>query len=95
MKVAPLISRDEIKSRLDARCAFLLIDVLPSEFYEEAHLPGAKDACVYEVNFLDQLRNLAPDKDAPIVLYGSGAQNLASAPTNEYHRSTSRNRNRK
>src|SRR5260370_34642934 len=52
MKVAPPISRDEIKSQLDARRAFLLIDVLPAEFYEEVHLPGAKDACVYEINFL-------------------------------------------
>jgi rhodanese-related sulfurtransferase len=79
MKAAPPISRDEIKSQLDARRAFLTIDVLPAEFYEEVHLPGAKDACVYEINFLDQVRKFAPDKDTPIVLYGSGPQNLASA----------------
>jgi len=83
MKVAPRISRDEIKSQLDARRAFLLIDVLPAEFYEEVHLPGAKDACVYEINFLDQVRKFAPDKDTPIVLYGSGPQNLASATAAE------------
>ena len=71
MKVAALISRDEVKSQLDESRAFLLIDVLPTEFYEEAHLPAAKDACVYEVNFLDQVRKLAPDKDTTIVLYGS------------------------
>ena len=83
MKVAALISRDEIKSQLDARRPFLLIDVLPRECYEEAHLPGAKDACVYEVNFLDQVRKLAPEKDTTIVLYGSGPQNLASATAAE------------
>jgi rhodanese-related sulfurtransferase/polyisoprenoid-binding protein YceI len=83
MKVARLISRDEIKAKLDAGRPFLLIDVLPAEFYEEAHLPGAKVACVYEVNFLDQVRTLAPDKDSPIVLYDSGPQNLASATAAE------------
>jgi rhodanese-related sulfurtransferase/polyisoprenoid-binding protein YceI len=83
MKAAQLISRDEIKAQIDAKRAFLLVDVLPAEFYDEAHLPGAKDACVYEVTFLDQVRKLAPDKDTPIVLYGSGPQNLASATAAE------------
>jgi hypothetical protein len=46
MKAAQLISRDEIKAQIDAKRAFLLVDVLPAEFYAEAHLPGAKDACV-------------------------------------------------
>jgi rhodanese-related sulfurtransferase len=57
--------------------------VLPAEFYEKAHMPGAKDACVYEVDFLDQVRKLVPDKDTPIVLYGSGPRNLASATASE------------
>ena len=83
MKAAQLISRDEIKAQIDAKRAFLLVDVLPAEFYDEAHLPGAKDACVYEVTFLDQVRKLAPDKDTTIVLYGSGPQNLASATAAE------------
>jgi polyisoprenoid-binding protein YceI/rhodanese-related sulfurtransferase len=83
MKAASQISRDEIRSQLDAKRAFLLIDVLPAEFYEEAHLPGAKQACVFEVNFLEQVRALAPDKGTPIVFYGSGSQNLASATAAE------------
>ncbi len=83
MKAAQLISRHEIKAKLDEKRAFLLVDVLPAEFYEEVHLPGAVNDCVYNVTFLDQMRELVPDKDTPIILYGSGPKNLASTTAAE------------
>jgi rhodanese-related sulfurtransferase/polyisoprenoid-binding protein YceI len=51
---------------------FILIDALPREVYEKRRLPGALNACVYEVTFSDQVAALA-DKSQDIVLYGSSA----------------------
>lgn len=53
---------------------FILIDVLPKEIYEKRRLPGALNACVYEVTFPDQMAAITQDKDAEIVLYGSSAE---------------------
>jgi len=46
---------------------------------QAAHLPGAKNACVYNVTFLDDMQKLAPQRDSPLVVYGSSARSLASA----------------
>ncbi|MEF2232019.1 MAG: YceI family protein [Pseudodesulfovibrio sp.] len=49
-----------------------LLDTLPPEHFEARHIPGAINACVYEVGFLDTVARLVPDKSARIVLYGAG-----------------------
>ncbi|GAB6111007.1 rhodanese-like domain-containing protein [Desulfomicrobium salsuginis] len=53
-----------------------VLDVLPPEHFEARHIPGARNACVYEVTFLDQAAALAPDKTAPIIVYGAGEGSL-------------------
>jgi len=50
----------------------VLVDTLPPEHYAARHIPGAANACVYEVVFLETMAALAPDKGAPVVLYGAG-----------------------
>jgi len=52
----------------------VLIDVLPKEIYDKRRLPGALNACVYEVTFPDQIAAITQDKDEEIVLYGSSAE---------------------
>ena len=54
----------------------IVLDVLPPEHFEARHIPGARNACVYEVTFLDQVAALAPDKTAPIIVYGAGEGSL-------------------
>lgn len=49
----------------------ILIHTLPSEHFQSAHLPGSRNACVYEVTFLDQVKAITEDKAASIVVYGS------------------------
>ncbi len=56
-----------------------LIDVLPEEYFNAQHLPGARRACVYEVTFLEQIRNLGIKPDDTVVLYGAGRGSLDSA----------------
>ncbi len=58
--------------------AFTLIDVLPKEYFVQSHLPGAVNACVYEVDFAQQIAKLVTDKEATIVVYGPSEASLAS-----------------
>lgn len=77
------ISRDELLLRLSERHRPLLIDVLPAEEFSAAHLPGAKNACVFDVTFLEDVQKLAPDRAQALVLYGSSPRNLASTTAAE------------
>ncbi len=61
------ISRDELKHKIERHDKFLLVETLPQNSYEHAHLPGA-------INLPpDHVRELAPrllpDKSAEIVVY--------------------------
>ncbi|MDD2320311.1 MAG: YceI family protein [Geobacteraceae bacterium] len=62
----------------DGRTIFI-IDTLPPEFYESRHIPGARNACIYEMNFLDTVQEITTDKNACIVLYDSSDRSRASA----------------
>jgi rhodanese-related sulfurtransferase len=77
------ISKNELKGLLDGGHPPILIDVVPAEYYQAEHLPGAKNACVYVVSFLDEVAALAPDKEAVIVVYGSSTHSLASTTARE------------
>lgn len=57
---------------------FVIIDVLPPECYGSRHIPGAKSACVYEITFLDQVRQITDDPDKPVVVYDSSHRSKAS-----------------
>jgi polyisoprenoid-binding protein YceI/rhodanese-related sulfurtransferase len=62
---------------------FILIDVLPKEIYEKRRLPGALNACVYEVTFPDQMAAITGGKGEEIVLYGSSAQSRDAMEASE------------
>ncbi len=50
----------------------VLLHVLPEESYNRKHLPGAQRATVYEVSFLDRVREIVTDPNRSIVVYGAG-----------------------
>jgi rhodanese-related sulfurtransferase/polyisoprenoid-binding protein YceI len=58
---------------------FTIIDVLPPEYYGSRHIPGAANACVYEMTFLDSIREITTDKKRCIVVYDSSNRSRASA----------------
>lgn len=66
------ISAATLRARLDQEPALRVIDVLPKEHFSTTHLPGAHNACVYEMTFLDQVRAIAPP-DETVVVYGASA----------------------
>ena len=61
---------------LEEKKSFFLIHALTGIHYQKVHLPGAQNACVFEVTFLDQMNSITADKNAEIVLYGSSERSM-------------------
>ena len=70
------ISSEELQQWMDGKRSFVLIDTLTNDHFRKAHLPDAKNACVFEVTFLDQMREITSDETTEIVLYGSSARSM-------------------
>jgi len=74
MKEAPKFKRitaEKLKKLLTQNAGAILVDTLPAEVYSRRHIPGSQNACVYEVVFADRVRELAPQLDQDIIVYGS------------------------
>lgn len=63
-----LITRDELEAQLSAG-AVVLVDALPSSYYDQQHLPGALN--LVEADTDARAAEVLPDKDAAIVTYCS------------------------
>ncbi|MHC4162877.1 MAG: rhodanese-like domain-containing protein, partial [Planctomycetota bacterium] len=79
----PSIDRDGLKRWIDEKKEFALLDVLTSDAYERTRLPGAKNACVYEVTFLEQVREHVASPDTEVVVYCSSPSSHASTDAAE------------
>jgi rhodanese-related sulfurtransferase len=66
-----IIGTSDLKDLLAEKPETVLIDLLPPEHFASRHIPGAQNACVFQVSFLDDLATAAPGKQAPIVVYGA------------------------
>ena len=75
-KIFPTIEAEEMYERLKKKDSTLLIDTLTSIHFEKVHLPGAHNACVFEVSFLEQVSDIVDDKSSEIVLYGSSSRSM-------------------
>ena len=83
MDTVPEIEAKELAERLSMSNPPLVIDVLPEEEYQGAHVPSAVNACVFKVSFLDDVMTLAGDRERPLVVYGSAREDRASATAAE------------
>ena len=63
------ISKEELKEKLD-KGATTVVEVLPTEAFERAHLPGAINIPVNKIK--EEASQFLPDKSAEIVVYCSG-----------------------
>jgi len=61
------ISRTELQALIDSNADVTLVEALPANYFEDAHLPGAINIPHTEVRTLAP--ELLPDKDALIVTY--------------------------
>lgn len=48
----------------------ILIDVLSDSSFDEEHIKGARNFCVYEIAFLDKIQAAFPDKNQALCIYG-------------------------
>jgi len=69
---------EELQARLDAAENLFLIDTLPEEHFTRVHIPGAGNACVFAMNFIEQVHAICSDSSCPIVVYGAGSNSLDS-----------------
>ena len=66
-----LMAAHDLKALLTEKPDTVLVDLLSPEHFAGRHIPGAQNACVFQVSFLDDLAVAAPDKQVPIVVYGA------------------------
>jgi rhodanese-related sulfurtransferase len=64
------IGRDELKQKLNRPRKLILVEALPSESYERAHLPGALHLPPEKVRTL--ATELMPRKDFEVIVYCAG-----------------------
>ncbi len=63
------ISRDELEQRIDRGDAITIVEVLGPMYFEDAHLPGAKNLPHDRVDELAP--TVLPDRSATVVVYCS------------------------
>jgi rhodanese-related sulfurtransferase len=65
--MAPKITLEELRARLQANPDLVLVEALPEMYYADAHLPGAVNIPHDAVDELAPA--VLPDRDAEIVVY--------------------------
>ena len=70
--MAPTLSREDLKAKLDRGDNFVLVETLPEEQYQHAHLPGAVNLPPVRVRELAS--EVLPYKDADVVVYCGSPQ---------------------
>jgi polyisoprenoid-binding protein YceI/rhodanese-related sulfurtransferase len=86
------VTPKELSAWIEEKNSFFIIHTLTGIHFQKVHLPGAQNACVFEVTFLDQMHSITADKNAEIVLYGSSERSMDALTAAEklkldgYHR---------
>jgi rhodanese-related sulfurtransferase/polyisoprenoid-binding protein YceI len=68
-----LVSK-QLNTLLEEEPGTTLVDLLPPDHFENLHIPGAKNACVFFVSFLDDLAAIVSSKEERVVVYGSSTR---------------------
>lgn len=66
-EMSPAISCNELQQRTAKEA--VVIDVMTPEDYAGCHIHGAKNACIYEVVFLERIAECAPDRTTELIVY--------------------------
>jgi rhodanese-related sulfurtransferase len=74
--MAQIITREQLKAKMDRGDDFVLVEALSQKHYESSHLPGAINL-PYE--FVDEAEKVLPDKNAEVVIYCMNPECVASA----------------
>lgn len=74
-----IITARGLKTLLDEKPDTILIDLLPPVHFASRHIPGARNACVFQISFLDDLAPATPDKQVPLIVYGASPRSQDAA----------------
>ncbi len=75
------ISRSELKNKLSNKSKNVhLIEVLPTESFQDYHLPGAVNIPLRSANFAAEVQDEVPNKNDEIVVY-CGNKQCDASPT--------------
>lgn len=69
MSAAEKMTAGNLQKRMATESNLVLLDIMPEDRYNDVHIPGAVNACVYEVVFGDKAAGLIADKSTPVVVY--------------------------
>jgi rhodanese-related sulfurtransferase len=72
MSTITAITRREIQAKLEAGDDFVIVEALGPMYYDDAHLPGARNLPHDQVDVL--AAEVLPDKDAFVVVYCSNTE---------------------
>jgi polyisoprenoid-binding protein YceI/rhodanese-related sulfurtransferase len=70
------VTPEALYAWIEEKKPFFLIHTLTGIHFKKVHLPGARNACVFEITFLDQMHSITADKNAEIILYGSSGRSM-------------------
>lgn len=73
------ITAENLLEQINTNQKMVIIDTLTNVHFKRVHLPTARNACVFEVTFLDQITAIVDDKQAPLVLYGANERTMDAA----------------
>jgi polyisoprenoid-binding protein YceI len=77
------VTHGKLRAWMEEGRDLVVLDTLPGDVYRKRHLPGAKNACVYEVVFPQQVEAIVPDRSREIVVYGSRIVSMDAATAAE------------
>ena len=70
------ITPQELHTKITNGEDFVLLDTLTDDHFEKVHIPGAKNACVFEVVFLNNVERIIPERKKEIIVYGSSDRSM-------------------
>jgi rhodanese-related sulfurtransferase len=73
------LSASDLNVLLTQQTDTVLMDLFSSEHFVKRDIPGARNACIFQVSFLDDLSIIAPDKSVAIVVYGASERSQDAA----------------
>lgn len=63
------IDAHELKDRIQRDDNTLVVDVLPKEYFESGHVPGAVNIPLGATRFVETVEGVTRDKSQPVVVY--------------------------
>lgn len=76
-----VITCNELKRRIGQGLA--VVDVMTPEDYAARHVAGAKNACIYEMAFLERIAEYFPDRDVELAVYDASGTTRAAGLARE------------